>query len=270
MQMRKSAILLIILLAVPALAFAQERLRLSTTTSTDNTGLLNALLPPFEKLHNLKVDVIAVGTGKALKLGENGDVDVVLVHARQDEDKFVADGFGVNRRDVMYNDFVIIGPEDDPAHIRGRARAAEAFAGIAKSGSLFISRGDESGTHKKEKEIWLQAGTAPAGRWYSEVGQGMGAVLKIADEKKAYTLSDRGTYLAFKDKIKLRVLCEGEPGLTNPYGIIAVNPARHPKISYLKAMALIAWVTSQEGQKIIREFGSDTYGQPLFYPTAIQ
>ncbi len=263
-------LLLMLLLVIPLTGSAQERLKLSTTTSTENSGLLAVLLPPFEKLFNVKVDVIAVGSGKAIVLGKNGDVDVVLVHERAAEDKFVAEGDGVNRRDVMYNDFIIAGPQDDPANIRGLKNAADAFAGIAKAGARFISRGDQSGTHIKEKDLWAKAGIVPQGKWYHEVGQGMGAVLKMADETKAYTLTDRGTYLAMTGKLKLETLCEGDAVLLNPYGIIAVNPAKFPHVNYLKAMALIGWITSQEGQKIIREFGKEKFGQPLFYPTAIK
>ncbi len=249
---------------------AQERLRMSTTTSTDNSGLLEVLLPPFEKMFDVKVDVIAVGTGKALMLGRNGDVDIVFVHARGAENQFVSDGFGVNRRDVMYNDFVIIGPEEDPANIKGLKIAARAFTKISQTGAKFISRGDDSGTHKKEKKIWAQSGIKPKGSWYQEVGQGMGAVLTIADEKKAYTLTDRGTYLAFRNKIGLQVMCEGDSILYNPYGIIAVNPAKYSNANYIKAMALIGWVTSVEGQGIIRQFGKKKFGRPLFIPMAVK
>ncbi|MCP4716485.1 MAG: solute-binding protein [Deltaproteobacteria bacterium] len=250
-------------------AFAQERLKMSTTTSTDNSGLLAALLPPFEKMCNITVDVIAVGTGKALKLGENGDVDVVFVHARGAENKFVEAGHGVNRRDVMYNDFVIVGPESDPAGIKGMKDAPAALAKIAKAGAAFISRGDDSGTHKKEKKLWEKSGVTPKGTWYQEVGQGMGAVLKIADEKKGYTMADRGTFLAFSKKISLPVLVEGDSILYNPYGIIAVNPAKYGHVNYVKAMALIGWITSVKGQKIIKEFGTEKFGRPLFVPMAI-
>ncbi len=248
---------------------AEERLKVSSTTSTDNTGLFQALNPPFEKKFGCRVDVIAVGTGKALKIGEMGDSDVVFVHSRPAEDAFVAAGHGVNRRDVMYNDFIIIGPAKDPAGIRGTKDAKKALAAIAKAGSLFISRGDDSGTHKKEKSLWKKAGIAPKGRWYSESGQGMGAVIQIANEKLAYTLADRGTYLAYKNKVSLEVLCEGDPDLFNPYGIMAVNPAKHPHVNYIFAMAYIGWVTSPEGQKIIREFGKEKFGQPLFIPVAV-
>ncbi len=250
--------------------FAQDRLKMSTTTSTENSGLLSVLLPPFEEAFNVKVDVIAVGTGKALELGRNGDVDVVFVHARAAEDKFVADGFGVNRRDVMYNDFIIVGPEEDSAKIKGVKTAAEALKKIAEAQASFISRGDDSGTHQKEKEIWKAAGITPEGKWYQEAGQGMGPVLTIANEKRAYTLADRGTYLAYTAKIDLKVLCEGDPMLYNPYGVIAVNPAKFSHVNYLKAMAFIGWVTSQEGQKIIQEFGKEKFGEPLFYPMVIK
>lgn len=243
---------------------------MSTTTSTENSGLLTALLPPFEQAFNVKVDVVSVGTGKAIELGVNGDVDVVFVHAREAEDKFVADGGGVNRRDVMYNDFVILGPEHDPAGVKQAKDAAEALKKIADAQAVFISRGDKSGTHIKELELWKKNGVTPQGTWYLEAGQGMGAVLTMANDKQAYTLSDRGTYLAFTKKTSLKIVSQGDPALYNPYGIIAVNPAKFPKANYVKAMALIGWVTSPEGQAIIREFGKETFGEPLFYPLAIQ
>ncbi len=247
-------------------ASAQTRLRLATTTSTDNSGLLGAVLPPFEQKYGIKVDVIAVGTGKALKLAENGDVDVVLVHAREAEEEFINNGFGTNRRDVMYNDFIIVGPGSDPAGIKQSAKASDAFAAIERKTAPFISRGDDSGTHKKELEIWNAAGVKPKGEWYIEAGQGMGAVLHMADEKQAYTLTDRGTWIAFAKKLDLAILLEGDPALFNPYGIIAVNPARHPHVNYMEAMLLIAWFTSPEGQKLIAEFKKD--GQALFVPSA--
>ena len=263
-------IIFFVLISV-SLVFANDRLRLSTTTSTENSGLLDALLPPFEEKFNVKVDVISVGTGKALKLAENGDVDITLVHARTLEDKFLKDGYGVNRRDVMYNDFVIIGPRSDPAGIREAKTAGEAFHKIALKKATFVSRGDNSGTHTKELTLWKTASVSPSGAWYLEAGKGMGAVLTIAYEKEAYTLTDRGTYLAFwvDKKIDLPVLFEGDPTLFNPYGIIAVNPAKHPHTNYTKAMALIAWVTSMQGQKIIKEFGKERFGKPLFIPMAV-
>jgi tungstate transport system substrate-binding protein len=248
---------------------ADERLKVSSTTSTDNTGLFNALNPPFEKRLGCRVDIIAVGTGKALKIGEMGDSDVVFVHSRPAEDAFVAAGHGVNRRDVMYNDFIIVGPTEDPAGIRGAKDSKKAFAAIAKAGAPFISRGDDSGTHKKEKSLWKKTGIVLEGRWYSEAGQGMGAVIQIANEKLAYALADRGTYLAYKNKVSLEILCEGDPDLFNPYGIIAVNPVKHPHVNYIFSMAYIGWVTSPEGQKIIREFGKEKFGQPLFIPLAV-
>jgi tungstate transport system substrate-binding protein len=254
---------LLLLAALPAAA--EERLRMSTTTSTENSGLLSALLPPFETKCGCKVDVVAVGTGKALKLGEAGDVDVVFVHARTLEDKFVADGFGVNRRDVMYNDFVIVGPPDDPAGVRNKLDAPAAFRGIASKGSPFVSRGDESGTHRKEKEIWASAGIVPRGAWYIEAGQGMGEVLAMAAQKRGYALADRGTYIAFRKKTDLVVLRQGDRNLWNPYGILAVNPKKHPHVKYDLAMKLIDFVTGPEGRSIIAGFKVD--GEPLFFVT---
>ena len=242
-------------------------LRLATTTSTENSGLLAVLIPPFEKRFGIEVDVIAVGTGKALKLGENGDVDIVLVHARQAEDDFVKAGWGVNRRDVMYNDFIIIGPASDPAGIRGMADAAKALSKLAKKKAVFVSRGDESGTHKKELALWKAAGRKPGGDAYLETGQGMGHTLNIADEKQGYCLVDRGTYLAFSRKIDLEILVEGDKRLYNPYGIIAVNPARHDHARYISAMAFIGWVTSVEGQRIVDRFRRK--GKRLFFPMAV-
>jgi len=244
------------------------RLRLATTTSTANSGLLAELIPAFEDRTGLKVDVIAVGTGQALKLGETGDVDLVLVHARASEDAFVAAGHGVDRRDVMHNDFIILGPSRDPAGVRDMGNAAEALKAIANRRESFISRGDDSGTHKKEKALWKQAGLSPKGRWYRDVGQGMGAVITMSDDMQAYTLADRGTYLSMKSKIALEVLVEGDPKLFNPYGIIAVNPAKHPHVNYNGAMRFIAWITSPEGQNIIGAVQRE--GQVLFYPDALK
>jgi tungstate transport system substrate-binding protein len=248
-------------------AYADERLKMSTTTSTENSGLLNVLLPPFEKRFNVRVDVIPVGTGKALKLGSNGDVDIVFVHARKAEEKFVADGYGVNRRDVMYNDFIILGPKNDPSGLKGAKSAVDAFKKISKGKTPFFSRGDNSGTHKKEKAIWSKAGIKPAGKWYFETGRGMGDTIVTANEKLGYTIADRGTYLAFKSKIDLEIVFEGDNVLYNPYGIIAVNPAKYPHTNYVMAMAFIGWVTSPEGQKLIREYKK--FGEILFKPLAI-
>lgn len=247
-------------------ALAETRIRMSTTTSTENSGLLKVLLPPFEKSCDCKVDVIAVGTGKALKLGEAGDVDVVLVHAREMEDKFVASGFGVNRKDVMYNDFVVIGPKNDPAGVSGAKTTAEAFSRIASKNEVFISRGDESGTHQKEKDTWKRAGTTPKGSWYVEAGQGMGEVINMATERQGYTLADRGTYIAYEKKSDLVLLYEGDSTLFNPYGVIAVDPKRHPHVKYDLAMKLIEFMTSKEGQGIIVNFKVN--GKQLFFPNA--
>ena len=243
-------------------------LKLATTTSTENSGLLDKLLPPFEEKFNIKVDAIAVGTGKAITLGENGDVDILFVHAREAEDKFIQDEYGVNRRDVMYNDFILLGPSNDPAKIKEEKSVVSAFTNIANQKVFFVSRGDDSGTDKKDKSLWQIANITPDGAWYMEAGQGMGATLQIAHEKQAYVLCDRGTFIAYKNKIELVILSEGDPLLFNPYGIMAVNPDLYPHVKYMEAMQLIAWVTSVEGQKIIREYKID--GEILFYPVAIK
>lgn len=254
-------------LGTGALATEQGVIRLATTTSTDNSGLLAKLLPPFEARTGTKVHVIAVGTGKALRMGQEGDVDVVLVHARPAEDAFMEAGYGVNRRDVMYNDFVIVGPASDPAGIRGLSDATEALKRIAAKQAVFISRGDDSGTHKKERALWSDAGVQPGGEWYREAGQGMGKVLQMAGELDAYTLADRGTWLAYSGKLPLEVLTEGDRRLFNPYGVMAVNPQRYPDTNYMGALELIAWITSPEGQAIIRDFTIND--QPLFTPVAV-
>ncbi len=252
---------LALLCATPA--FCQEHLRLATTTSTDNSGLLAVLLPPFEQANDCKVDVIAVGTGKAIKLGEAGDVDVILVHARAREDKFVQEGYGVGRRDVMYNDFVILGPPADPAQIKGLTSGAEALKRIAATQSPFVSRGDDSGTHTKERSLWKAADIVPAGKWYLEAGRGMGEVITMATELHGYTLSDRGTYIAMTGKSDLQVLTEGDKILFNPYGVIPVNPAKHPHVKHALAEAFAAFLTSPEGQNIITSFRKN--GQQLFF-----
>ncbi|MEA3275111.1 MAG: substrate-binding domain-containing protein [Pseudomonadota bacterium] len=257
-----------LLLSVQYPALSSENIiRLATTTSTDNSGLLRVLLPPFEERTGHKVHVIAVGTGKALRLAREGDVDLVLVHARKAEDALVAEGFGVNRRDLMYNDFLIVGPKEDPAGVRGSKNAVAAISRIAGGDSLFLSRGDDSGTHKREKYLWQLADIASQGHWYREAGQGMGKVLQMAGELGAYTLTDRGTWLAFRGRVPLDVLVQGDDRLFNPYGIIAVNPARYPEINYLGAMRLIAWVTSPAGQALIRDFR--LAGEALFVPSAV-
>lgn len=254
-------LLMITLMAVPALA--TEHLRLATTTSTENTGLLAELLPPFEKANGCAVDVIAIGTGKAIKLGETGDVDVVMVHARSKEDKFVAEGFGVDRRDVMYNDFVILGPASGTADIADTKNAAEAMKIIATSQATFVSRGDDSGTHSREKQLWQAAEVTPAGNWYLEAGRGMGEVIIMATERGGYTLSDRGTYIAFGDKTDLEVLVEGDDQLFNPYGVIMVNPEKHPHVKQELAKAFLDYLVSPQAKTLITGFRKN--GQQLFY-----
>lgn len=241
---------------------ANKTLVLSTTTSTQDSGLLDKLLPVFEEKTGYEVDVISQGTGQALKTGELGDCDVVLVHARAAEDKFVADGFGVNRKDVMYNDFVIVGPAADPAGIKGLT-TKEAFPKIIETKNEFISRGDKSGTHMKELALLEASGVKPEGDWYLAVNKGMGDTLVMTNEKQAYTLTDRGTYASMTDKLELEVVIEGEKELLNPYGIIAVNPEKHPKVNYDGAMALIEFITSQEAKDIINNYKVNN--QQLFY-----
>jgi len=245
-------------------------IRLATTTSTENSGLLTYLLPKFEKTCVCKVLVVAVGTGKALKLGEDGNADAVLVHARSAEDAFIATGHGVDRRDVMYNDFVLIGPINDPAKIKGEKDIIKAMEKIALSKSKFVSRGDESGTHIMEKSYWKAANIKPEeinkSRWYFSAGQGMGEVLAMSGEMRAYTLTDRGTYIAYRERIGLPILMEGDPPMYNPYGIIAVNPKKYPDANYKGATALINWITSKEGQQLIASFKVD--GEQLFVPSA--
>ena len=247
-------------------AQGETRLRMSTTTSTEASGLLTHLLPPFEKANDVKVDVIAVGTGKALKLGADGNVDVVFVHARPAEDKFVADGYGVDRRDVMYNDFVIVGPKDDPAGLKEAKTTADAFKCLAEGKADFISCGDDSGTHKMEKDLWKAAGINPQGKWYIEAGQGMGPVLQMAFEKKGYALADRGTFIAHEGKLDLAIVFEGDKALFNPYGVIAVNPKKYPNANYDLAEKFINYVTGPEGQKVIADYKIN--GKQLFFPDA--
>ena len=244
------------------------RIRLATTTSTDNSGLLDYLLPQFERDSGYAVEVISVGTGKALRLGQSGDVDVLLVHAPQSEQQFVARGFGVDRREVMANDFIIAGPVDDPANLRNAHDARDAFSRMHRAQVAFVSRGDDSGTHKKELTLWRLAGvdidSDSANDWRREVGQGMGRSLQIADELRAYLLIDRATWLSLRKKTSLVLLFEGDAALRNPYGAIAVNPARH-RVNYAGARALIDWLTSNRGRALIQSHRID--GAQLFTPS---
>jgi tungstate transport system substrate-binding protein len=254
-------------------------LRLATTTSTYDSGLLDAILPDFESRYNVRVDVVAVGTGQAITLGENGDADVILVHARAREDAFVESGNGVARYDVMYNDFVLVGPPDDPAGIAGMQSASEALAAIAQAGQPFASRGDDSGTNTKELSLWKAASIepSPSSDWYLSLGQGMGETLTFANERQAYTLTDRGTFLAQKDNLPgLTVLVGGDTidhnpdkALYNPYGVIPVNPETHEGIDIDMANKFVDWLTSLDTQELIGAYGVEKFGQPLFYPDSL-
>jgi tungstate transport system substrate-binding protein len=263
--------------AVPAPAGVPRVLRLATTTSTDDSGLLKAILPAFERECGCRVDVVAVGTGQALEIGRRGDADVVLVHARKAEDQFVAEGHARARYDVMYNDFVIVGPTGDPARIAGDTLAREAFAAIARTRAPFASRGDKSGTETAEKSVWAALGTSPTGQpWYRSLGQGMGETLVFANEQRAYTLSDRGTWLSMREKLPNLALLVGgrtlaenrDPGLRNSYGVMAVNPDTHPGVQFALARQFVEWLLSPGTQAAIGDFGKETFGEPLFYPDA--
>lgn len=243
---------------------ANPRVRLATTTSTENSGLLAYLLPFFTEDTGYAVDVVAVGTGAAMKLGENADADVLLVHARALEDAYMKAGHGSARRDVMYNDFIVVGPKADPAALRGSTDSRAAFAKIAAAQAPFVSRGDKSGTHVKEQDIWKAAGIAPAGTWYKEAGQGMEQCIIMADGMQGYTLADRATWVAVRDKTSLAISFEGDAGLFNPYGVITVNPAKNTAINAFGAKAFLEWITSERGQKLIESFKLG--GQTMFFP----
>jgi tungstate transport system substrate-binding protein len=248
---------------------AERSILLQSTTSTANSGLYDAILPAFTAKTGIRVHVVAVGTGQAIKNARNGDGDVLLVHARAAEEQFVADGFGVERFDLMYNDFVIVGPAADPAGIGGGSDATRALQAIAGSGALFASRGDNSGTHRKERALWKAAGVEPdkaSGRWYRETGSGMGATLNTAVGMGAYTLTDRGTWISFRNKADHRVLVEGDDRLFNQYGVILVNPARHPRVRQAAGQAFIDWLLGDEGQAAIAAYRVG--GQQLFFPNA--
>jgi len=250
---------------------AAPNLILATTTSTQDSGLLDVLIPLFQQQTGYTVKVVAVGTGQALQMGQQGNADVLLVHAPSSEKTYMDGGFGKDRLLVMHNDFIIVGPSADPAAIRGDTDAVDAFKKIASSGSTFISRGDHSGTNTKELAIWKSAALDPAGTkpaWYVESGQGMGATLTIASEKAAYTLTDRATYLANKANLQLDLLVEKDSSLLNVYHVITVNPDKWPKVNYDGALAFAKWITSPATQDVIGKFGVDKYGQPLFVPDA--
>jgi tungstate transport system substrate-binding protein len=248
---------------------AQKNVILATTTSTQDSGLLDVLLPIFEKKTGYFVKTIAVGSGQAMAMGAKGEADVLLVHSPAAEKKFMADGNGVERRLVMHNDFIILGPPADPARIKGMKKATEAFKKIAATGSIFMSRGDNSGTHAKEKDIWKAAGVKYEGeKWYQQTGLGMGQTLAVAAEKKTYTLADRGTYLALKKNLGLDILVEGDGILLNIYHVIEVNPKKWPKANFTGAKAFGDFMVSKETQAIIKTFGVEKYGSPLFFPDA--
>jgi len=242
---------------------------LSTTTSTQDSGLLDVLIPIFEKNTGYFVKTIAVGSGQAMAMGQKGEADVLLVHSPAAEKKFVAEGYGINRRIIMHNDFVIIGPPGDSAKIKGIKLASEAFKKIALANALFLSRGDNSGTHAKEKTIWKAARINPEGeKWYQETGLGMGQTLNVAAEKKGYTLADRGTYLALKKNLGLDILVEGDAILLNVYHVIEVNPTKWPKVNAAGGKAFANFMVSKETQDIIKIFGVEKFGSPLFFPDA--
>ena len=253
-------------------------LRLATTTSTADSGLLTFILPDFQKKNNCKVDTVAVGTGQAIEIGTKGDADVLLVHARKQEDQFVKDGHTKERFDVMYNDFILLGPKSDPAKVSGMSSATDAFKAISNTQSPFASRGDKSGTNTKELSIWAAASITPTKdmAWYNALGQGMGETLLTSNEKGAYTLADRGTYLSMKDKLPNLVIVLGgnslqenkDKNLLNPYGVMAVNPDKHPGVNSDMAAKFVQWITSVDTQKMIGGYGVDKYGQPLFYANA--
>jgi len=247
---------------------AKKDFVLATTTSTQDSGLLDVLVPMFEKQSGYMVKTIAVGTGKALEMGENGEADVLLVHAPESEQPLVDSGVAINYQLVMHNDFILVGPKEDPAGIKGTTSSVEAFKKISEANALFVSRGDDSGTHKKELDLWENAGVEPSGQWYQETGQGMGATLKVASEKNGYTLTDRATYLALKDELSLEIVLEGEESLLNIYHVMQVNPEKFENINGDAGKAFVEFMVAPETQKVIGEFGVEEYGEPLFFSDA--
>ena len=272
MRCRLIACIVVVFLLLSAVgpAFAAGRfITVASTTSTENSGLFQAILPRFEQATGIAVRVVAVGTGQAIRMAERGDADVLFVHHRPSEERFVAGGFGVERHDVMYNDYVLVGPQDDPAGVGGRSSVVDALARIAAKRAVFVSRGDDSGTHKRELGLWQAAGInaeAASGSWYRESGAGMGTTLNIASGMGAYTLSDRGTWLNFGNKGDLVILVGGDQRLFNPYGVILVNPQRHPHVKAADGQAFIDWLLSPDGQRAIAAYRID--GQPVFFPNA--
>jgi len=260
---------IMVLLGASALQAQEKTIILATTTSTQDSGLLDVLVPAFEKKTGYFVKTISVGSGQAMAMGQKGEADVLLVHSPAAEKQFMADGLGVERRLVMHNDFIILGPTEDPAKIKGMKSAPEAFKKIAAAGSLFLSRGDNSGTHAKEKAVWKDAGVAYEGeKWYQQTGLGMGQTLNVANEKKGYVLADRGTYLALAKNLKLDLLVEGDAVLLNIYHVIEVNPSKWPKVNFRGAKAFADFMVSKETQDTIKAFGVDKFGSPLFFPDA--
>jgi len=260
-----------------ALAFApqaqsgppQKDIILATTTSTQDSGLLDLLLPRFEKKSGYRVKTIAVGSGQAMAMGQRGEADVLLVHSPDAEKKFTAEGNGIKRRLVMHNDFIVVGPPQDPAGLKAAKSAPEAFQKLATGGHLFASRGDNSGTHAQEKKLWKAASVNPEGqKWYQQTGLGMGQTLGVAAEKKAYVLADRGTYLAMRKNLGLAILCEGDAALLNVYHVIEVNPAKFPKVNAPGAKAFADFMVSKEAQELVATFGVEKFGSPLFFPDA--
>jgi tungstate transport system substrate-binding protein len=268
LSLAASAACIAILLPAPASA-AQKSIILATTTSTQDSGLLDVLIPIFEKESGYLVKTIAVGSGQAMAMGKKGEADVLLVHSPASEKKFMEEGYGTTRRLVMHNDFVIVGPAGDPAGLKGSATAADAFRKLAQHNGLFLSRGDNSGTHAKEKGLWKAAGISPDGRqWYQQTGLGMGQTLNVAAEKKGYTLADRGTYLALRKNLNLVILVEGDAKLLNVYHVIELNSTKWPKINVAGGKAFADFMVAKPTQDIIRHFGVDKFGSPLFFPDA--
>ena len=263
------AVLLLLITGVTSIQAQPKTIILATTTSTQDSGLLDVLLPIFEKKTGYFVKTIAVGSGQAMAMGQKGVADVLLVHSPTAEKKFVAEGFGINRRLIMHNDYIIVGPPGDPAKVKGLKPTSEAFKKIASEKALFLSRGDNSGTHSKEREVWKAAAINPEGeKWYQQTGLGMGQTLSVTAEKKGYTLADRGTYLALKKNLGLDILVEGDAILLNIYHAIEVNPAKWPKANAAGAKAFADFMVSKETQEVIKTFGVDQFGSPLFFPDA--